>query len=348
MMRSLTTFAFLLPVFTLLAQPAPAWAKINIGESIEWVVTDSDRIVAGKIVKIEKAAPDQRWQVATVAIDKTLKGTPAEQATFFISPQWDDSVKVWLDEKKPMLFFLVQSRADPNANPQSKVEWTLREGRLAYCGLFLAKVNRDWVETSTMTVFTREFDVLTKAEDIFKRVDTIVTASGKSRRRESYQVDVPYKTPAHEELYSGSKVYLILPVGEQYGTKRTEVQLDKHRGFILHPAKPADRARPWVWYAPTIGAHPNKSNEWVLKQLLDRGFFVCGVNVGESYGSPAGRKVFTEFHNHVVREFDLEHKARLLAQSRGGLMLYNWAAENQKGQCIAGIYPVCDLRSYPD
>ena len=107
-------------------------------------------------------------------------------------------------------------------------------------------------------------------------------------------------------------------------------------------------ARPWVWYAPTIGSHPNQSNEWVLRKLLDRGFYVCGINVGESYGSPAGRKVFSEFHQHVVREYKLEPKARLLAQSRGGLMLYNWAAENpDKVRCIAGIYPVCDLRSYP-
>src|SRR6476660_5253563 len=29
-------------------------------------------------------------------------------------------------------------------------------------------------------------------------------------------------------------------------------------------------------------------------------------------------------------------------------MLYNWAAENpEKVRCIVGIYPVCDLRSYP-
>ena len=38
----------------------------------------------------------------------------------------------------------------------------------------------------------------------------------------------------------------------------------------------------------------------------------------------------------------------LLPQSRGGLMLYNWAAENPtRVACIAGIYTVCDLRSYP-
>jgi len=136
--------------------------------------------------------------------------------------------------------------------------------------------------------------------------------------------------------------------GEQYGAKRTPIEIDKHKGFILQPAKPAADPRPWVWYAPTIGSHPNASNEWILRKLLERGFCVCGINVGESYGSPAGRKAFSEFYQHVVREYKLETKARLLAQSRGGLMLYNWAAENaDKVQCIVGIYPVCDLHSYP-
>ena len=38
----------------------------------------------------------------------------------------------------------------------------------------------------------------------------------------------------------------------------------------------------------------------------------------------------------------------LLARSRGGLMLYNWAAENpEKVQCIGGIYTVGDLTSFP-
>lgn len=138
-------------------------------------------------------------------------------------------------------------------------------------------------------------------------------------------------------------------MGEQYGARRTSMDIGKHKGFILEPAKPqANGTRPWVWYAPATGSHPNKSNEWVLRKLLDQGFHVCGINVGESYGSPAGRQAFTEFHQRLVREYKLDARASLLAQSRGGLMLYNWAAENpEKVRCIAGIYPVCDLRSYP-
>lgn len=140
-----------------------------------------------------------------------------------------------------------------------------------------------------------------------------------------------------------------LRAAEQYGHSRTTITLAKHKGFIIQPNKPAaDGKRPWVWYAPTIGPHPSQSNGWVLRQLLDRGFYVAGVDVGESYGSPAGRKVFSEFYERMVRDYKLEPKVRLLAQSRGGLMLYNWAAENpDKVRSIVGIYPVCDLRSFP-
>ncbi len=136
---------------------------------------------------------------------------------------------------------------------------------------------------------------------------------------------------------------------QQYGHERKNFEVGRAKGFVIVPAKlPTDGSRPWVWYAPTIGGHPNASNEWVLKQLLDKGFTVAGVNVGESYGSPAGRKIFSDFYDHVVREYKLDAKANLLAQSRGGLMHYNWAVENpEKVRAIVGIYPVCDLRSYP-
>jgi pimeloyl-ACP methyl ester carboxylesterase len=347
-MRNLTAI-LLLGVGAVLAQPAPALAKINIGQSIEWVVVDSDRIVTGKLKKIDPYAPDPRREIVTVTVDKTLKGAAAETATFLVSPHWGPIARDWQAEGKPMMFFLVKNAFKDKDSPLAKFEWVLREERLAYSALFLGEVKHDWVKTRTMRVFTREFDVLSKPEDIIKRVEKIVAAVGKTPRRESYQVEVPWKSAAHYELYSGSAVYLILPVGQQYGAKRHDIQLDKHKGFILHPEKPAaDGSRPWVWYAPTIGAYPNQSNEWVLRKLLDRGFYVAGIDVGESYGSPAGRKVYAEFHEHVVDEFKLDPQARLLAQSRGGLMLYSWAAEYpDKVRCIVGIYPVCDLRSYP-
>jgi dipeptidyl aminopeptidase/acylaminoacyl peptidase len=137
---------------------------------------------------------------------------------------------------------------------------------------------------------------------------------------------------------------------EQYGVPRTIVTVEKQKGFILRPEKPAaDGTRPWVWYAPTfIDKHPNKSNEWLFRRLLDSGYAICGVEVGESYGSPAGRKVFSAFYDLMIKDYKLDAKPYLVAQSRGGLMHYNWASENpDKVRAIVGIYPVCDLRSYP-
>jgi pimeloyl-ACP methyl ester carboxylesterase len=132
---------------------------------------------------------------------------------------------------------------------------------------------------------------------------------------------------------------------EQFGAPRTTIAIGEHKGFILEPAKPAKEGdRPWVWYAPTIGNYPNKSNEWVLRKLLDRGFYVAGIDVGESQGSPAGRKIYSQFYERLMRDYKLEPKARLLAQSRGGLMIYNWATENpDKVRCVVGIYPICAL-----
>jgi hypothetical protein len=228
-MRILTATSVLLGVGSLLAQPAAALAKINFGESIEWIVVDSDRIVSGTIAKIAPYAPDPRWDVVTVKIDKTFKGTPAETATFLVTPQWGPIAKDWQAVGKPMLFFLVKNEFKDKNDPLAKYEWRLREGRLAYATLFLGEVNKDWVETRTMLVFTREYDVLTRSDEITKRVEKVVADTGKSLRRQSYQVEVPWDSPAHKELYSGSTVYLILPVGEKFGAKRTDIQLEKHK-----------------------------------------------------------------------------------------------------------------------
>lgn len=86
----------------------------------------------------------------------------------------------------------------------------------------------------------------------------------------------------------------------------------------------------------------------MLNQFLEQGIAIAGVDVGESFGSPAGRAGYTALYKELVGRRGLAKKACLLARSRGGLMLYNWAAENADSvACIAGIYPVCNLASYP-
>ena len=86
----------------------------------------------------------------------------------------------------------------------------------------------------------------------------------------------------------------------------------------------------------------------MFKQLLAAGIGIAGIDVGESYGSPAGRALYSALHRELTDKRGLSKKACLLARSRGGLMLYSWACANATNvACIAGIYPVCDPVSYP-
>jgi predicted GH43/DUF377 family glycosyl hydrolase len=118
--------------------------------------------------------------------------------------------------------------------------------------------------------------------------------------------------------------------------------------FLIRPkGEAAPAPMPWVWYAPVIG-HPNLSHAWMLRQWLEKGIGMAGVDVGESCGNPRGRKVYTALWETLRTRYRMSEQPCLLPQSRGGLMLYNWAAENPtRVACVAGIYTVCDLRSYP-
>lgn len=117
--------------------------------------------------------------------------------------------------------------------------------------------------------------------------------------------------------------------------------------FILLPEKSEGKI-PWVWYAPTLNGLPAQSEVWMFQRFLAQGIAIAGIDVGESYGSPEGRKAFSQLHQHLTTSKNFHPKPCLLARSRGGLMLYNWAVENpDKVAGVAGIYPVCNLESYP-
>ena len=134
-----------------------------------------------------------------------------------------------------------------------------------------------------------------------------------------------------------------LPIkGEVFNVK-------EHIAFLILPAKQvSDKKIPWVWYAPTLPGLPGPEETWMFEKFLNDGIAIAGIDVGESFGNPEGRKLYTALYEELVQKRNLSKKACLLARSRGGLMLYNWAVEHPESvACIAGIYPVCNLSSYP-
>jgi pimeloyl-ACP methyl ester carboxylesterase len=156
---------------------------------------------------------------------------------------------------------------------------------------------------------------------------------------------------------------LLFPIAVQLAAAGVDLQPTKslplpgktfpvldHPAFLIAAPAPSNvnsNVKPWVWYAPTLPAYPAKEEQWMFQQFIDAGISVAGIDVGESYGSPAGRKLFTALFDEM-RSRGFSAKPVLLGRSRGGLMALSWAAENpDKVAAFAGIYPVCNLASYP-
>jgi pimeloyl-ACP methyl ester carboxylesterase len=126
--------------------------------------------------------------------------------------------------------------------------------------------------------------------------------------------------------------------------------VDDLTAFVI-PAKttaPSEGRTPWVWDAPTLHGLPDQEEQWLFTRLTEAGIAIAGVDVGESFGSPEGRAGFSALYEELTERRGFALRPVLLGRSRGGLMTLSWAAENpDKVAAFAGIYPVCNLVSYP-
>lgn len=126
--------------------------------------------------------------------------------------------------------------------------------------------------------------------------------------------------------------------------------LDGCEAFLIPPAASSKIARPtpWVWYAPTLPGLPASSEKWLFEKFTAAGIGIAGIDVGESYGSPQGRANYSALYDALVGKRGFSPRPILLGRSRGGLMLLCWACDNpDKVGGFAGIYPVCNVASYP-
>jgi pimeloyl-ACP methyl ester carboxylesterase len=107
--------------------------------------------------------------------------------------------------------------------------------------------------------------------------------------------------------------------------------------------KRAAKGNPWLWRARFFGHRPE-----VDMELLSRGFFVAYIDVTDLYGSPRAVALWNDFYGYLTSELDFSRKVALEGMSRGGLIVFNWAAENpNKVACIYADAPVCDIKSWP-
>jgi 6-phosphogluconolactonase len=117
---------------------------------------------------------------------------------------------------------------------------------------------------------------------------------------------------------------------------------------LLPPEKKKMTPQPWVFYAPTLPGFPDQHEKWMHERFLEAGVAVAGIDIGEAYGSPKGRDLFTALYKELTGRRAFAPRPCLLGRSRGGLWVTAWAGDNpDKVAGLAGIYPVFDLRTYP-
>lgn len=110
---------------------------------------------------------------------------------------------------------------------------------------------------------------------------------------------------------------------------------------IVFPKQPA-KGNPWVIRARFWGHEPQTD-----VALLERGFCITYCDVSDLFGSDKAVKRWNRFYKLMTRK-GLSRKVVLEGMSRGGLIVYNWAARNpDKVACIYADAPVMDVKSWP-
>lgn len=123
-------------------------------------------------------------------------------------------------------------------------------------------------------------------------------------------------------------------------------EVNGHTAHLYAAPKPAE-GKPWVWYAPTLGGISLAGRRVYFEGFLNAGVSIAGFDLGEVRGSPGSTEQFTLFYHEMVKR-GWSPKPILLGQSRGGLMMLSWAVRHpDKTRAFVGIYPVCNLASWP-
>jgi hypothetical protein len=233
------------------AIPSIARAEIMVGESIEWMIADSDRVVVGKIVAVKQVG---RLEAVTIEVDKTLRGKHEPKVTFLVPNNGGNAAQGWPKAGVPMLFALVERGNVKNSDglPQEPA-LVLRRGASEHAAVFLGKPKEQ--RPGTSEVFTRDFKHLTGADEIVKYVDAYARTLPADWKKKQIVLHVPGNSRVFQKLWAGSSVLLTVPLDPAMETQARE----------WCRAKDIEaRARG----ATVLGNFKNDENVKILKALL--------------------------------------------------------------------------------
>jgi pimeloyl-ACP methyl ester carboxylesterase len=131
-------------------------------------------------------------------------------------------------------------------------------------------------------------------------------------------------------------------VSQWKGFARHDFNVDGRRCWVVAP-KEAAAGKPWVWRARFFGHEPQAD-----MALLGKGYHIAYCDVGNLFGNPKAVGHWNAFYATLTETHGFAKKVALEGMSRGGLIIYNWAAANpEKVACLYGDAPVCDFKSWP-
>lgn len=117
-----------------------------------------------------------------------------------------------------------------------------------------------------------------------------------------------------------------------------------YKGMSCKLVKPSTecKGKPWVIRARFWGHEPQTDIA-----LLEQGFHIAYCDVADLYGSDTAVGRWNDFYALMTAN-GFNPKIVLEGMSRGGLIVYNWAAQNpEKVACIYADAPVMDIKSWP-
>ncbi len=147
-------------------------------------------------------------------------------------------------------------------------------------------------------------------------------------------------------------LFLLLVPQAARSQTREDFTLGGLSAFLITPNTPAP-GKPWIAYAPAISGLPewhtgSEFETWMFDRYFAAGIAVAGIYSGDLSGSPAQRAGYTALYAEMVGNRGYATRFTFHVRSRGGLLGYNWAADNPgKVAAIGGIFPVTNLLSYP-
>ena len=191
-------------------------AEINVADTLEWTTADSSVVVVGTVAAVtrRKGIGSTTWYHVTFKVNETLKGPSQPTVQFVMRHLSGETPEVWRTRKAELLVFLVDWKRRQAYDGDCKPDVVRCEGEYDKAPLALRPSRGDdsvyelGVTSQANTAYTTTFAAITKRDDLL----AATRAAASSKATTSHEVDVPFDSEAGRALYSGSTVWLYVPI----------------------------------------------------------------------------------------------------------------------------------------